>query len=83
MGDGSNAGVAMSAVHLIRIPNKKQYKRAITALLDVLQREYLALPDYQIVVTDEHIRALERARVAFTYLSKTAPNGTTPPSVQS
>ena len=72
----------MSAMHLIRVPNKKQYKLAVTALLDVLQREYLALPDHQMVVTDEHIQALSRAKVAFTYLSRTAPNGTKPTPVQ-
>jgi hypothetical protein len=75
------AGVAMSALHLIRFPNKREHKRAIVALLDVYQ-ESLGLPDYQMVVTDEHIKALERAKVAFTYLSKTAPNGTSPTPVQ-
>lgn len=73
----------MAAIHLIRFPSKKEHKRAIAALLDVLQREYLALPDYQMVVTDEHINALERAKVAFTYLSRTAPNGTNATPVQS
>ena len=76
-------GVVMSAMHLIRIPNQKEYKRAIMALLEVLQREYLALPDYQMVVTDEHVQALKRAKVTFTYLSKTAPNSTSPPPAQS
>ena len=66
----------MSAMHLIRFPTKKEHKRAIMALLEVLQREYVGLPDYQMVVTDEHIQALERAKVAFAYLSKSAPNGT-------
>jgi hypothetical protein len=63
-------------MHLIRIPKKKEYKRAIMALLDLPQGEYLALPDYQMVVTDEQVHALERAQVAFTYLSRTAPDGT-------
>lgn len=31
----------------------------------------LGLPNFQMVVTDEHVKALERAQVAFTYLSKT------------
>ena len=66
----------MSAIHLIRFPNKKEHKRAIGALLDVLDREYLGLPDHQMCVTDEHIQALERAKVAFAYLSKTGPNDT-------
>jgi hypothetical protein len=72
----------MSAMHLIHFPNKKEHRRAITALLEVLQREYVGLPDYQMVVTDEHIQALERARVSFTYLSKTVPDGTRRSSVQ-
>jgi hypothetical protein len=69
-------------MHLIRIP-KKEYGRATTALLDVIQREYLALPDYQLVVTNEHIQALERAKVKFTYLSKTGPDDTNSTPVQS
>jgi len=73
----------MSAMHLIRFPSKKEHKRAIKALLEVLHREYLGLPDYQMVVTDEHIEALERAKVAFRYLSKTAPDGRNPTPVQS
>ena len=81
MSNGFSTGVAMSAMHLIHIP-KKEYKGAIMALLEVLQREYLALPDYQMVVTDEHIQALERAKVSFTYLSRTAPDGTKATSVQ-
>jgi hypothetical protein len=61
----------MSAMHLIRFPNKKEHKRAIMALLEVPRVESLGLPGYQMVVTDEHIQALERAKVAFTYPSKT------------
>lgn len=63
----------MAAMHLIRFPNKAQHKRAIMALLEVTGIESMGLPDFQMVVTNEHIRALEGARVAFTYLSKTNP----------
>ena len=63
----------MSATHLIRFANKKEHKRAIMALLDVPRLESLGLPGFQMVVTDEHIQALERSQVPFTYLSKTAP----------
>jgi hypothetical protein len=73
----------MSAMHLIRFANKKEHRRGITALLEVPRAESLGLPDFQMVVTDEHIQALERAKVAFTYLSKTAANGQAPSSVQS
>jgi hypothetical protein len=68
----------MSAMHLIGFPNRKEHQRAIKALLEVPRGEYLGLPDYQMVVTEQHIQALEQARVAFTYLSKTGPNGQKP-----
>jgi hypothetical protein len=69
----------MFAMHLIGFPNKKEHKREIMAFLEVPRVESLGLPDLQMVVTDEHIQALERAKVAFNYLSKTAPNGTSTP----
>ena len=69
-------------MHLIRIPKKKDQERAIMALLQPRLGQYLALPDYQYFVTDEQVQALEGAGVAFTYLSKTGPNGTKPPAVQ-
>jgi hypothetical protein len=71
----------MSDMHLIQFPNKKTHKQGLMVVLDV-PRESLGLPDYQMVVTDEHIRALEQANVPFTYLSKTAANGTQSPPVQ-
>jgi len=50
------------------------------ALLTV-PREILGLPDLQMVVNTEHIKALEQAKVRFEYLSKTAPDGTQATSV--
>jgi hypothetical protein len=73
----------MSAMHLIRFPSKKEHKRAIMALLEVPRAESLGLPDFQMVVTDEHIHALEHAKVPFTYLSKTAANGKISTPIQS
>ena len=70
-------------MHLIRFPNKKEHKRAIMALLEVPQAESVGLPDFQMVVTDAHIMALEQAKVSFTFLSKTSHNGTHSASVQS
>ena len=70
-------------MHLIRIPKKKERERAIMALLKPHLGPNLALPDYQFFLTDEQVQALEGAGVAFTYLSKTGPNGTKPPAVQS
>ncbi len=83
MTGGMSTGVAMSAMHLIHCPKKKEYKRAIVALLELPRGVYLGLPDYQMVVTGEQIEALERAKIAFTYLSKTAPDGTHCAPVQS
>jgi hypothetical protein len=64
----------MSAMHLIEFPNKHAHKHGLVVVLEV-PRESLGLPDYQMVVTDEHIRALERARVPFTYLSQSIQEG--------
>ena len=61
-------------MHWIQFPNLTEHRRAIGALLDVY-REYQVLPDSQFVVTDEHIKALEKAKVRFKYLSRTARNG--------
>ena len=69
-------------MHLICFPNKREHRRAIMALLEV-PRESVGLPAYKMVVTEEHIRALEQAKIPFAYLSKTGPNGTESPPVQS
>jgi hypothetical protein len=69
-------------MHLIRLPNRKEHRRAIMALLEV-PKESLGLPDYKMVVTEEHIKALEKARIPFAYLSKTVPNGADPTPFQS
>lgn len=73
----------MAIMHLIRFPNKKEHKRGIMALLEVPSTESLGLPDFQMVVTDDHITALERAKVPFTYLSKSVSNGKIAPPIQS
>lgn len=63
-------------MHLIQFPKGKDYGRAIRTLLEVPRTQYVALPDYTMVVVDEHIEALKNARVSFAYLSKTEkPNG--------
>jgi hypothetical protein len=73
----------MASMHLIRFPNKGEHKRAIMALLEVPRLESLGLPGFKMVVTDEHIQALERAKITFTYLSKTALNGGRPTIISS
>jgi hypothetical protein len=73
----------MAAMHLIRFPSKKEHKRGLVAILDVPGAESLGLPDFHMVVTDEHIKALERAKVTFGYLSKTTVNGKVTAPIQS
>ena len=73
----------MSSMHLIGFPNRTQHKRGLMALLESTRGEFLGLPDYQMFVTNEHIKALQDAKVRFTYLSKTAPNGSNSAPVQS
>ena len=61
-------------MHWIQFANLNEHRRAIGALLDVY-REYQVLPDSQFIVTDEHIKALEKAKVRFKYLSQAPRNG--------
>ena len=68
-------------MHLIRFPNVKERKRAILALLDV-PWEYAGLPGPTFLMRDEHIKALEEAKIRFEYLSGTRPNGTISPPFQ-
>ncbi len=71
-----------ASMHWIQFANLTEHRRAIGALLDVY-REYQVLPDSQFIVTDEHIKALEKAKVRFKYLSRTARNGQKPKRVRS
>ena len=43
----------------------------------------MGLPDYQMVVTDQHIQALEEAKVHFRYLTPTNSHEKKTPPVQS
>ncbi len=72
----------MPGMHLIQFRTKNDHKRGLMVLLGVPGVEHLGLPDYQFVVWDAHIEALERAKVPFQYLSKTNRNGKTTPPVQ-
>ena len=38
----------------------------------------VGLPDYKMVVGDDHIQALQRAAIDFVDLTKVVPNGSTP-----
>ncbi len=60
-------------MHLIGFPNRKEHERAIMVLLDV-PFEYLVIEGPTFVLNDQHIKALEAAKVRFEYLSRTAPH---------
>ncbi len=72
----------MAHAHLIEFPSATERKRAIKVFLEVRDSR-LVLPGHRMVVTNEHIRALEREKIRFSYLSKTAPNGENATPVQS
>jgi hypothetical protein len=65
------------ATHVIQFPDKEKHKQAIVALLEVPVCR-TGLPDYKMVVSDEHIQALKRAGIEFVDLTRTVPNGKTP-----
>jgi hypothetical protein len=71
----------MATVHLIRFPSAEERKRALRVFLDVPATR-LVLPGHEMAVTGEHVQALERAQIAFEYVSRTSPNGPTPTTVQ-
>ena len=64
----------MALAHIIEFASAAERKRAIKVFLEVRDSR-LVLPGHRMVVTNEHIRALERENIRFSYLSKTAPNG--------
>jgi hypothetical protein len=71
----------MASLHSIRIPSVEDRKRAIMLFLDVPATR-LILPGHDMVVTDDHITALEHAGIPFEYLSPTNTNGTPQTAVQ-
>jgi hypothetical protein len=68
------------ATHVIQFRDKEKHKQAIMILLEVPVSR-VGLPDYKMVVSDEHIQALKCANIEFVDLTKVVPNGST--SVQS
>jgi hypothetical protein len=57
-------------VHLIRFPDRATRVRAIGVFRDVRVTR-VRLPGDIMGVADEHIRALEKARIPFIYVSRT------------
>jgi hypothetical protein len=64
--------------HLIQFPAEPEYRRAVAALSEVPQTR-VGLPNYQMVVTDEHLAALDRAGVPYVSVTKGTNGAATTP----
>lgn len=62
----------MALTHLIEIPDRAEYERAVEAFLNVRGKR-LVLPGNRMVVTSEHVKALEQAGVKFKPISRDEP----------
>ena len=62
------------AIHVIQFPSRAEYARAVTALAEV-PRTRVGLPDFKMVVEDDHVKALDRSGIPYTDLTKDARNG--------
>jgi hypothetical protein len=67
-------GNTMSLTHLIRLPDREEYKKAIEAFLGVREKRK-ALPDFRMLVTNEHLAALRQKGVKFDFLSQNTQDG--------
>jgi hypothetical protein len=63
------------ATHLIQFPAEAEYRRAVAALSAVPQTR-VGLPDFKMVVTDEHLVALDQAGIPYVLLTKVAGRAT-------
>ena len=66
------------AIHVIQFPSRTEYARAVTALAEV-PRTRVGLPDFKMVVEDDHVKALDRSGIPYTDLTKDVRNGPTAP----
>lgn len=64
----------MGGIHLIRFPDQEDRIKAVEVFLDVPVTRYV-LPGGDMVVTKDHLDALDRAKIAYVLISKTRPNG--------
>lgn len=63
----------MSFAHLVKFPNRDSYKQAIGTFIEQgVSDERVPMPDNQMVVTKNHLAALDRAQVPFNLLSDTS-----------
>jgi hypothetical protein len=56
-------------IYVIQFPNREEYTRAVGALGEV-PRTRVGLPDFKMVVEEEHVQALNRAGIPYTDLTK-------------
>jgi hypothetical protein len=66
------------ATHVIQFPSREEYGRAVTALREV-PRTRVGLPNFKMVVEEEHVKALQQAGIPYTDLTKYVPNDPTAP----
>jgi hypothetical protein len=66
------------ATHVIQFPNREGYIRAV-AVLGQVPRTRVGLPDFKMVVEEEHVKALQQAGVPYTDLTKYVRNDPTAP----
>ncbi len=59
------------ATHVIQFPSKADYTRAVATLADV-PRTRVGLPDFKMVVEDDHVKVLDRSGIPYTDLTKDA-----------
>ncbi len=62
------------ATHVIRFGDHEKYKQAIMVLLDV-PASRTGIPDLKMVVSDEHVRALQHANIDYVDLTQAVNNG--------
>jgi hypothetical protein len=58
--------------HVIQFPSREEYIRAVGALGEV-PRTRVGLPEFKMVVEDEHVAALGRACIPYTDITRYVP----------
>lgn len=66
------------ATHVLQFAGRAEYGQAVIALMQV-PRTRLGLPNFKMVVEDEHVQALDRAGIPYTDLTKDHRNGPAAP----
>jgi hypothetical protein len=72
------SGKLTMATRLIQFSGEEEYKQAV-AILSEVSRTRVGLPGYKMVVTNEHLDALNQAGIPYADLTKDASSGTTTP----